>query len=106
MFNFDKALQDETSHVLPNIRQFVGADEYGEERIMTTFKPKVVNDDDELFIVFVKPNRNTIIFSLDEIYDKTRQELVLAEDIAEYVFDEIDKDLIWSTEPVIGKDLM
>lgn len=105
-FDYDKALQDETNQTMTNINQFKGLDEYEEERIMATFKPKAVNADDELFIVFVKPNRMTIIFTLDEVYDKTTQYLVHAEDIAEFVFEEKDKDLIWSAEPVLGKDLM
>jgi len=105
-FDYDKVLSDESSQLMTNVQQFVGLDEYEEERIMTTFKPKAVNADDELFIVFVKPNRMTIIFTLDEVYDKTIQHLVLAEDIAEFVFEEKDKDLIWSAEPVLGKDLM
>lgn len=105
-FDYDKVLSDESSQLMTNVQQFVGLDEYEEERIMTTFKPKAVNPDDELFIVLVKPNRMTIIFSLDEVYDKTTQYLVHAEDIAEFIFEEVDKDLVWSAEPVIGKDLM
>lgn len=105
-FNFDKTLADETNQAMTNIHQFKGLDEYEEERIMTTFKPKAVNPDDELFIVFVKRNHGTVIFTLDEVYDKTTQYLVLAEDIAEFIFDEVDKDLVWSAEPVLGKDLM
>lgn len=68
--NYDNLMQDETSHVMPNIHQFKGFDEYKEERIMTSYKPRAVNADDELFIVFVKLNPNTIIFSLDEVYEK------------------------------------
>ena len=105
-FNYDKALADETNQAMTNIHKFKGLDEYKEERIMTTFKPKAVNEEDELFIVFVKRNHGTIIFSLDEVYDKTTQHLVHAEDICEFIFDETDKDLIWSAEPVLGKDLI
>ena len=105
-FDYDKVLSDESSQLMTNVQQFVGLDEYEEERIMTTFKPKAVNADDELFIVFVKPNHGTIIFSLDEVYDKTIQHLVHAEDIAEFIFEEVDKDLVWSAEPVLGKELI
>lgn len=104
--DYDKLMQDESSHVMSNIHQFKGFDEYKEERIMTSYKPRAVNANDELFIVFVKPNPGTIIFSLDEVYQKTKQYLVHAEDICEFIFDEKDKDLVWSAEPVLGKDLI
>jgi hypothetical protein len=96
-FDFDKALSNPENEVLSNIQQFVGLDEYKEKRIMTTFKPKAVNADDKLFIVFVKPNRMTIIFTLDEVYDKTTQYLVHAEDIAEFSYE----DLIIGSKEVI-----
>lgn len=70
--NYDNLLQDESSHVFPNTHQFKGFDEYKEERIMTSYKPRAVNANDELFIVFVKPNQGTVIFSLDEVYQKNK----------------------------------
>lgn len=105
MFNYDKAIADTENDIFLR-NTFVGRDEYDEERIMTSFKPRAVNKEDELFIVFVKPNCNTVIFTLDEVYEKTIQYLVHAEDICEFIFDEKDKDLIWSAEPILGKDLM
>lgn len=86
--------------------KFIGMDEYNEKRTMTSFKPRAIKADDELFIVFVKANHNTVIFTLDEVYEKTTQYLVHAEDICEFVFDEKDKDLVWSAEPVLGKELI
>lgn len=102
---YDQALADPENDTFLRDK-FIGMDEYNEKRIMTSFKPRAINADDELFIVFVKPNHGTVIFTLDEVYEKTIQYLVHAEDIAEFVFDEKDKDLIWSAEPVLGKDLM
>ena len=103
--SYDNILQDEENQAMPNER-FKSVDNEDKEVLMTTFKPRVVQADDELFIVFVKHNRNTVIFSLDEVYDKTNQYLVHAEDISDFVFDEKDKELVWSAEPVLGKDLM
>lgn len=105
MFNYDKAMADTNSDVFLRDK-FIGVDEYNEKRIMTSFKPRVISADDELFIVFVKSNYSTTIFTLDEVYEKTTQHLVHAEDICEFIFDEKDKDLIWSAEPIVGKDLM
>lgn len=105
MFNYDKAMADTNNDIFLRDK-FIGMDEYNEKRIMTSFKPRSINADDELFIVFIKPNHTTVIFTLDEVYEKTIQYLVHAEDICEFVFDEKDKDLIWSAEPVTGKDLM
>ena len=104
MFNYDKSMADVNSDTF--LRDKFGRDEYNEKRIMTSFKPRAIKADDELFIVFVKANYNTVIFTLDEVYEKTIQYLVHAEDICEFVFDEKDKDLIWSAEPILGRDLM
>ncbi|HIZ53087.1 MAG TPA: hypothetical protein IAA20_03990 [Candidatus Enterococcus avicola] len=110
MFNtignsYDNQLAEPNSELFAG-RKFFRTDEYGEEQLRTTFKPKTVHKDDDLFIVFVKKSILTVIFDLDEVYKKTNQYLVHAEDIAEFVFDEKDTDLIWSCEPVKGWELL
>ena len=103
--SYDNELTNPDSELFAGQR-FIGTDEYGEEQLRTSFKPKTVHEDDDLFIVFVKKTISTVIFDLDEFYAKTNQYLVHAEDIAEFVFDEKDTDLIWSCEPLKGKDLL
>lgn len=103
--SYDNELTNPDSELFAG-RTFMKPDDDGDEQLMTSFRPRIVDRNDDLFIVFVKKTISTVIFDLDEIYDKTNQYLVHAEDIAEFVFDEKDTDLIWSCEPVKGKDLL
>jgi len=102
---YDNQLTNPESELFAG-RTFIESDADGIEQLMTSFRPRVVCPDDDLFVVFVKKTPSTVIFDLDEIYDKTNQYLVHAEDVAEFVFDEKDKDLVWSCEPVKGKELL
>lgn len=91
MFNYDKAMANGSS-VFPNVELKI--DEYGESRLMTDFKQRVINDDDELFRVVIKN------------YNKEEEKIVHAEDIAEFCFDEKDYQTIILIDPIKGKDLI
>lgn len=107
MENYDTILQDETNHCMTNVNSTSEPyEEVGETEVYTDFNKRKVWPKEDYFVVFVKKTIHTIIFSLDEVSDKTNQYIVHAEDISDFVFDEVDPDLVWTCEPVKGERLI
>lgn len=106
-FDYDTKIADETNHCMTNVHSTSETvEEVGEAEIYTNFNKKKVWPNEDYFVVFVKKTIHTIIFSLDEVSGKTNQYIVHAEDINEFVFDEVDPDLVWTCEPVKGERLI
>lgn len=104
MFDYDKALQDETSHVLPNIHEHVGLDDYGEEALLD-WQGKRIDPEDTVFIVKFKKNIGTLIPHTLTSDEFLTTELACEDNLIE-LLNEKDKDLYWGMEITTGKGLM
>ncbi|MGM0183388.1 hypothetical protein IGK74_002353 [Enterococcus sp. AZ150] len=108
IFDYDSKLADESYGCMTNVNSTSDHSyvEVGETEVYTDFRKKEVYPDEDYFVVFVKKTIHTIIFSLDEVSDKTNQYIVHAEELCDFVFDEKDPELVWTCEPTKGKRLI
>ena len=102
-FDFDKALQDETNQILPNIHEHIGKDEYGDD-VLLDWKKMRIDPEDRVFILKYKKSIHDIITQslTDEDYFNT---YLACEDNLLELINEKEKDLYWSMEITIGRIL-
>lgn len=96
-------MADTDSDVFQKIKQ---PDSIGIVGFTSDYKSRPILPTDDLFRVLVKKGHETIIFSMDDICENTNEYIVHAEDIADFIFDEKDYQLVLLAEPIKGSDIL